>query len=88
MAIDPRIRDSTDERNALSDVKRLAAALPPGTRKARVTIHCKDCGRKWQRKLLMSDAKAPEAFHDLVREGQMHGALHGHRDVQMTVETL
>lgn len=88
MAIDSHIRDHTDERQVAGDIKRLAAALPPGVRKAQLTIACRDCGKRWERKISMADEKAPEAFAELVKNGRIHAALYEHRNVEMTVEPL
>ena len=88
MGADDFIRNHTDARQVAGDVQRLAAALPPGVRKARISVHCRDCDRRWERKISMADAKAPEGFEELVREGRIHAALYEHRNVNMTVEPL
>lgn len=86
--IDSHISDQTDARIDEQNLRRLLERLPPEVRKARLSIWCRDCDKRWERKISMVDVQAPEAFGELVKNGRIHAAMYEHRNVEMTIEPL
>jgi hypothetical protein len=81
-------REKLAERNHAEDVKALAMALPLGATRVRARVKCAECGKVWERKVRISDPRAPEAFEELVKNARLHEGLYDHRPVELTMEAL
>lgn len=82
------IKQKLAERNHAEDIKALAMALPLGASRVRARVKCAECSKAWERKVRLSDPKAPEAFEELLKNARIHEGLYNHRPVELTLEPL